>query len=128
MIRIRCTGEPAQHRRQQLTLNLGLRYEYQLLPDAQNPNPSDTLIPNTGLTLRQATSRLPDDKNNFGPRVGFAAALTGDGKTSLRGGYGVYYGRIINSTISNALVNTGAAGGQFQINLAPTAATAGEPD
>lgn len=107
-----------------VTINLGLRYEYQQMPDIQNPNPGTATIPNTSLTLNQATSFLPDDKNNFGPRVGFAADLTGDGKTSLRGGYGLYYGRIINSTIYNALVNTGAAGGQSQISLSGSLSTA----
>ncbi len=107
-----------------VTINLGMRYEYQRLPDAQNPNPSSAIIPNTNVTLNQATSKLPNDKNNFGPRAGFAIDLSGDGKTSLRGGYGIYYGRIINSTIYNALVNTGATTGQFQVNLQPTAATA----
>jgi hypothetical protein len=109
---------------QRVTMNLGLRYEYQSLPDARNPNPSNAVIPNTALTLNQATSQLPNDKNNFGPRVGFAIDLTGDGRTSLRGGYGLYYGRMINSTIFNALINTGAPGGQFQINLSPAASTA----
>jgi len=36
----------------------------------------------------------------------------GDGKTSLRGGYGVYYGRISNSTISSAITNTGTQSSQ----------------
>jgi hypothetical protein len=107
-----------------LTLNFGLRYEYQRLPDAQLPNPSTAQIPNTNVTLNQATSKLPSDSNNFGPRAGFALALTNDWKTSLRGGYGLYYGRTINSTIYNALLNTGSAGGQFQVSLQPTAATA----
>jgi hypothetical protein len=107
-----------------VTFNLGLRYEYQQLPDAQLPNPITALIPNTGVTFNQVTSELPSDTNNFGPRVGFAIDLTGDGKTSLRGGYGLYYGRTINSTIYNALLNTGAAGGQFQVNLQPTSPTA----
>jgi hypothetical protein len=44
------------------------------------------------------TANKPSDKNNFGPRVGFAWDVTGDGKTSLRGGWGLYYGRI-NGTI-----------------------------
>jgi len=33
----------------------------------------------------------PGDHNNLAPRLGFAYALTGDGKTSLRGGAGIYY-------------------------------------
>jgi hypothetical protein len=103
--------------RPRVTINLGLRYEYEQMPDTFNANTSTALIPNTTLTINQATSNLPSDKNNFGPRVGFAIDLTGDGKTSLRGGYGLYYGRIINSTISNALVNTGGANGQTQVSL-----------
>ena len=49
-----------------------------------------------------------------------AIDLTGDGKTSLRAGYGIYYGRIQSSTIYNALVNTGNPGGQGQYVVAPT--------
>jgi Carboxypeptidase regulatory-like domain len=109
--------------RPRLTLNLGLRFEYQSMPEVQFPNSSTATIPNTNLTLNQATSNLPSDSNNFGPRVGFALDLTGNGKSSLRGGYGIYYGRIINSTIYNALLNTGA-GGQFQASIPGTNAAA----
>jgi outer membrane receptor protein involved in Fe transport len=64
-----------------MTINLGLRYEWQKLPDAQYANASTAGIPNTNVTFNQATSKLPNDKNNFGPRAGFAVDITGDGKT-----------------------------------------------
>jgi Carboxypeptidase regulatory-like domain len=107
-----------------VTFNLGLRYEYQQLPEPQLVNADTSVIPNVGRTLNEATSHMPSDKNNFGPRVGFAVDLFGDGKTALRGGYGLYYGRIINSTIYNALINTGNPAGQTQVNLSGAASTA----
>src|SRR5207244_4567648 len=111
---------------QRLTVNAGMRYEYQHLPEAQAPNPSTVTIPNTNFTLNQVTSKLPSDKADFGPRAGAAYDLTGDGKTAIRGGYGLYYGRTINSTIYNALINTGVTGGisQSSVSIAPTTATA----
>jgi hypothetical protein len=102
-----------------LTLNLGLRYEYQKLPAPQLPNPlfdGDT-------RFEAKTGIFPKDKNNFGPRVGFALDITGDAKNSLRGGYGIYYGRITNSAISNTIANTGATGSQFTVSLNPAGAT-----
>ena len=110
-----------------LTFNLGLRYEYITMPDNQLTNTNTTgallgsiTIPNDGRTITEATSTLPNDQNNFGPRLGFAYDMTGDGKTSLRAGYGTYYGRIQSSTIYNALVNTGNPGGQGLVSLSPT--------
>jgi hypothetical protein len=100
-----------------LTLNIGLRYEYQKNPEAiaANVNPA---LPQTANAVR--------DTNNWGPRFGFAYDATGDGKTSVRGGYGIYYGRVINSTVYNALINTGVGVdvAQRQVSIPATNAAA----
>ena len=45
------------------------------------------------------------DHNNFGPRVGFAYDVFGDGKTSLRGGFGVAYEGTLYNPLSNSRWN-----------------------
>jgi hypothetical protein len=72
----------------QLTLNLGLRYE--LDTDVKNVSRTGELNP---LILPFLSGERRRDKNNFGPRVGFNWA-TADGRTSVHGGYGIYYDRV----------------------------------
>lgn len=95
------------------TLNLGLRWDYEKMPKPQIPNPA---LP--------ASSVFPNDKNNFGPRIGVAYDVSGTGNTVIRGGYGMFYGRIINSTISNAITNVGSSAGQLSLQLQNTSAGA----
>jgi hypothetical protein len=72
-----------------LTLNLGLRYE--LDTDVKNVSryPGDI----NPLVLPFLRGDRHADRNNFAPRVGFNLS-TKDGRTSLHGGYGIYYDRV----------------------------------
>jgi len=72
----------------QFTLNLGLRYE--LDTDVKNVSRVDELNPLILPFLRGERKR---DKNNFAPRVGFNFS-TEDTRTSIHGGYGIYYDRV----------------------------------
>ena len=73
---------------QQLTLNLGLRYE--LDTDVKNVSRTSQLNP---IILPFLHGNRGRDTNNFGPRIGFNYASK-DGGTSIHGGYGIYYDRI----------------------------------
>ncbi|HET9531893.1 MAG TPA: TonB-dependent receptor, partial [Blastocatellia bacterium] len=70
------------------TINLGLRYEIDT--DVKNISRTDELNP---LILPFLSGERKRDKNNWGPRIGFNWA-TADAKTSLHGGYGIYYDRV----------------------------------
>ncbi len=55
--------------------------------------------------LRYDRQTLTDDRNNFAPRIGFGWHPGGDSRTSIRGGYGMYYTQIRANAIAGYLVN-----------------------
>jgi hypothetical protein len=78
-----------------LTLNLGVRYDYYTYPYEQNNNQANYDITTGQLRIAgvngNSRSLVNTDKNNFAPRVGFAYDMYGNGKTSVRGGFGMFY-------------------------------------
>ncbi|MGH9942397.1 MAG: carboxypeptidase regulatory-like domain-containing protein [Pyrinomonadaceae bacterium] len=117
--------------RSNLTLNLGLRWDYKGVPFEVNGQVSNLInqdassaTPAGGFIYQTVgkNSTNPDqplylnDYNNFAPRFGFnyspsfndgfLGALTGGpGKTSIRGGYGVFYDRIFSNLFTNTSSN-----------------------
>jgi hypothetical protein len=75
--------------RSNVTLNLGLRYEryYGAANEDLDPSIFPIEIPYIDVDSR-------GDRNNVGPRIGVAWDGGGDGRTVVRGGYGLHYGHV----------------------------------
>ncbi|HWZ99607.1 MAG TPA: TonB-dependent receptor [Candidatus Dormibacteraeota bacterium] len=84
-----------------LTLNLGLRYEYNGVPRAEGDQALNAISndPGLGLIFRKPHS----DKNNFGPHLGFAYDPRGNGKWAIRGGFQIAYDVVPNNFAVNSL-------------------------
>jgi hypothetical protein len=78
-----------------LTLNIGLRYDLFTWP-TEATNRQSNFDPTTGTLVEAGATDRPlslmnTPKGNFGPRIGFSYDLRGNGKTVIRGGYGLFY-------------------------------------
>ena len=105
-----------------LTVNAGLRYEYQQLPQPGETEVNGIVL--GGNPAYPQTTSFNQDKNNWGPRVGMTYDIFGDSTTVLRGGYGLYFGRTSNSVLFSALTNNAVTFATYSFNAtAPGAPT-----
>ncbi len=79
-----------------LTLNYGVRYDLQVLPQPKVCNPGFT-----------DTCHIPYSKNNLAPRVGFAYALGSKQSSVVRGSFGLFYIQEDLLDVSEAFASNG---------------------
>jgi hypothetical protein len=95
--------------RPNLTLNVGIRWEFYPVPYEANGQqgiltPTSALAvgaQSSSLTIAPSANWYHNDYHSFAPRFGFAWDPFKDGKTVVRGGYGIYYDRTIGAALDS---------------------------
>jgi outer membrane receptor protein involved in Fe transport len=123
------------HVSRRLTLNLGLRYD-PFFPWKETKGRTEIFSPSAywAGTVSQMFTNAPrgllfpgdagvpqygikSNYKNFEPRIGFAYDVQGNGKTSIRGGFGMFYDALQNGIYNNRFVDTSPF--SVQVNLNP---------
>jgi hypothetical protein len=104
-----------------LTLDYGLRYEYSA-PYSEVNDKLSNFVPGLGLVTPKSPNwpgLYRPDRNNFGPRVGFAYDVTGGGRTVIRGGMAVLYETLLQASTVQQVENN-APFSAAAVTTAPT--------
>ena len=75
------------------TVSAGIRYDLEIIPIDQTGNP----------LFSASNEKSPVDRNNVAPRLGITHALDDQGKSVVRGGYGIFYNRTVLGAIDDTL-------------------------
>ena len=88
--------------RSNFTLNYGLRYDFDKIaqPPTFNPDPQ---LAQAGIVSNQ----IHNQRDEFGPRIGFSWTPLASNRLVVRGGYGIFYGRTPAITVGTAMSNNG---------------------
>jgi outer membrane receptor protein involved in Fe transport len=111
----------------ELTVNVGLRYDY--LTDPGNSVPYPAVDPNNLSAPINTVYKIKTDGANWGPRVGLAYAPNGirwlgNGQTVFHAGAGIYY----DTSFSNIVTNTAQAAPNAPTGLDELTTGGGIPD
>jgi outer membrane receptor protein involved in Fe transport len=104
----------------ELTINLGVRYDYDTNPENALPYPG--VDPNNPYVAITTVLPVRPDKNNIAPRLGFAynphSGFFHDGKTVFHGGLGIFYDTDFTNILINAAQSAPVAASGTQTSTA----------
>ena len=109
--------------RNNLTLNYGVRYDVEFPPKFKPP----TGLALTGYNELGLQKGIQTDTNNVQPRVGLSWDPRGDGKTVLRGSYGIFYDHPLLGLYFLGDASDGSTSGQLAFGGTGGCSGAGQP-